>query len=232
VLRMPDLDQDKSAVISSLPSKESQRGYSALWEERPSRPECRAVPSMRLLPPIKYSIRVSLQASFPVRLRCRTQIRACNPLRSPPSRMESCTRPISCSGASCWNTRIGNTINLRAQYVGTRAVNQRNTTEVNGYQTVCQGCFAPFPYGGPTDPRFAAVTQLSTGANSHYNGLQTTAEKRLGHGLQVQVNYTWSHCIDTVSKGRIPVVLRGRHSVADSWESPARSWPMRLRCAP
>ena len=41
----------------------------------------------------------------------------------------------------------------------------------------------------------------NTGANSHYNGLQTTAEKRLGHGLQVQANYTWSHCIDTVSNG-------------------------------
>ncbi len=97
--------------------------------------------------------------------------------------------------------QIGNSVNLRAQYVGTRAVNQPYTTQVNGYQTVCQGCFAPFPYGAPTDPRFGAVTQLSTGANSHYNGLQTTAEKRLGHGLQVQVNYTWSHCIDTVSNG-------------------------------
>jgi hypothetical protein len=97
--------------------------------------------------------------------------------------------------------QIGSTINLRAQYVGTRAVNQPYTTQVNGYQTVCQGCFAPFPYGVPTDPRFAAVTQLSTGANSHYNGLQTTAEKRLGHGLQLQANYTWSHCIDTASNG-------------------------------
>jgi hypothetical protein len=28
-----------------------------------------------------------------------------------------------------------------------------------------------------------------------------TAEKRLGHGLQAQINYTWSHCIDTVSNG-------------------------------
>ena len=72
---------------------------------------------------------------------------------------------------------------------------------MNGYQTVCQGCFAPFPYLQPTDARFAAVTQLSTGANSHYNGLQLTAMKRLGHGLQGQVNYTWSRCMDTVSNG-------------------------------
>jgi hypothetical protein len=52
-----------------------------------------------------------------------------------------------------------------------------------------------------TDPRFASVTQLSTGAGSNYNGLQFTATKRMGHGLQGQLNYTWSHCLDTVSNG-------------------------------
>ena len=97
--------------------------------------------------------------------------------------------------------QIGSAIDLRAQYVGTRAVNQPYQTQVNGYQTVCNGCFAPFPYGQPTDPRFGAVTQLSTGANSHYNGLQLTAMKRLTHGLQLQANYTWSRCMDTVSNG-------------------------------
>jgi len=96
--------------------------------------------------------------------------------------------------------QIGSTASLQAQYVGTRAVDQPYTSQVNGYQTVCPGCFAPFPYGQPVDPRFGAVTQLSTGANSHYNGLQLTAEKR-SHGLQAQLNYTWSHCIDTVSNG-------------------------------
>ena len=97
--------------------------------------------------------------------------------------------------------QIGTAMNLRAQYVGTRAVNQPYETQVNGYQTVCQGCFAPFPYGKPSDPRFGAVTQLTTGANSHYNGLQLTADKRLTHGLQLMANYTWSHCMDTVSNG-------------------------------
>lgn len=97
--------------------------------------------------------------------------------------------------------QIGGTVDLRAQYVGTRAVNQPYTTEVNGYQTVCQGCFAPFPYGAPIDGRFGAVTQLNTGANSHYNGLQTSFEKRMGHGVQLQANYTYSKCIDEVSNG-------------------------------
>jgi hypothetical protein len=97
--------------------------------------------------------------------------------------------------------QFGTTASLQARYVGTRAVNQPYLTQVNGYQTVCQGCFAPFPYMQPTDPRFSAVTQLATGENSHYNGLQLTAMKRLGHGLQGQFNYTWSRCMDTVSNG-------------------------------
>src|SRR5260221_9304688 len=74
--------------------------------------------------------------------------------------------------------QLGTTGSLHAQYVGTRAVNQPYLTQVNGFQTVCAGCFAPFPYAQSTDPRFGAVTQFSTGANSHYNGLQMTAMKR------------------------------------------------------
>ncbi len=97
--------------------------------------------------------------------------------------------------------QIGSTASVKAQYVGTRAVDQPYLMQVNGYQTVCQGCFAPLPYMQPADPRFGAVTQFSTGAGSNYSGLQLTAMKRLGHGLQGQINYTWSHCFDEVSNG-------------------------------
>ena len=97
--------------------------------------------------------------------------------------------------------QLGSTASLQAQYVGTRALNQPYTSEVNGYQTVCPGCFTPFPYGQPVDARFGAVTQLSTGASSSYHGLQLAAEKRTSYGLQARLNYTWSHCIDTVSNG-------------------------------
>ncbi len=97
--------------------------------------------------------------------------------------------------------QLGTTGSLHAQYAGTRAVNQPYLTQVNGYQTVCNGCFAPFPNAQSTDPRFGAVTQFSTGANSHYSGLQVTAMKRFGNGLMGQMNYTWSRCMDTVSNG-------------------------------
>ncbi len=52
--------------------------------------------------------------------------------------------------------QFGSTASVHAQYVGTRAVNQPYQTQVNGYQTVCPGCFAPFPYGQAPDPRFAS----------------------------------------------------------------------------
>jgi hypothetical protein len=97
--------------------------------------------------------------------------------------------------------QFGNTGSVHVQYVGTRALNQPYLSQVNGYQTVCDGCFAPFPYQQATDPRFGAVAQFATGANSHYHGLQLTAMKRLSHGLQGQVNYTFSRCMDTVSNG-------------------------------
>jgi hypothetical protein len=100
-----------------------------------------------------------------------------------------------------WEHRLGITGSLHAQYVGTRAVNQPYLTQVNGYQTVCPGCFAPFLYAQSPDPRFGAVTQFSTGANSHYSGLQMSAMKRFGNGLIGQLNYTWSRCTDTVSNG-------------------------------
>jgi len=97
--------------------------------------------------------------------------------------------------------QFGRAASVLAQYVGTRALNQPYLTQVNGYQTVCQGCFAPFPYLQPSDLRFGAVTQFSTGASSHYNGLQLTVAKQLGHGLQGQINYTLSKCMDEVSNG-------------------------------
>jgi hypothetical protein len=97
--------------------------------------------------------------------------------------------------------QFGSSASVQAQYVGTRALNQPYQTQVNGYQTVCPGCFAPFPHLQPGDPRFGAVTQLATGANSHYHGLQLTAKKSPSHGLAGQVNYTLSRCMDEVSNG-------------------------------
>jgi hypothetical protein len=89
---------------------------------------------------------------------------------------------------------------LRVDYVGTRAVQEPYQVQLNGYQTVCDGCFAPFAYNQPLDQRFGNVNEFHTGAGSHYTGLQTSAGKQIG-GLTLKGNYTFSHCIDEVSNG-------------------------------
>jgi hypothetical protein len=103
-----------------------------------------------------------------------------------------------------WSLGLEHTLgargSLRVDYVGTRSVQEPYQVQLNGYQTVCAGCFAPFPYNQPLDQRFASVNELRTGAGSHYSGLQTAATKQFG-GLTVRANYTFSHCIDEVSNG-------------------------------
>jgi hypothetical protein len=89
---------------------------------------------------------------------------------------------------------------LRVDYVGTRAVHEPYQVELNGYQNVCAGCFAPFAYQKPLDPRFGNVNEFRTDAGSNYTGLQMVAVKQVA-GLTVQGNYTYSHCLDEISNG-------------------------------
>jgi hypothetical protein len=95
---------------------------------------------------------------------------------------------------------VGSRGSLRVDYVGTRAVHEPYQVELNGYQTVCQGCFTPFPYERPLDPRFGSVNEFRTDAGSNYTGLQTSATKQW-QGLTMRGNYTYSHCLDEVSNG-------------------------------
>lgn len=96
--------------------------------------------------------------------------------------------------------QIGTRGNLRADFVGTRGLHEPFQVQLNGYQTVCNGCFAPFPYQQPLDQRFGNVNEFRTDANSSYAGLQTVYTQQWG-GLTLRGNYTLSHCLDEVSNG-------------------------------
>ncbi|MGP8268704.1 MAG: carboxypeptidase regulatory-like domain-containing protein [Terracidiphilus sp.] len=96
--------------------------------------------------------------------------------------------------------RVGARGAARADYVGTRGLHEPYQVELNGYQTVCDGCFAPFAYQRPIDQRFGSVNEFQTGANSSYSGLQTNITEQFG-GLTLRGNYTFSHCLDEVSNG-------------------------------
>jgi hypothetical protein len=89
---------------------------------------------------------------------------------------------------------------LRVDFVGTRGIHEPYQVQLNGYQNVCAGCFAPYLYAQPLDQRFGSVNEFRTDANSSYAGLQTSYTQQLG-GLTLRGNYTLSHCLDEVSNG-------------------------------
>ena len=138
------------------------------------------------------------------------ELSCASPLASPatafrPSRLRrcrtaNCMRHTSCSGV--WDrTSVRNDGQLASTIRRHSRCEPALSDAGQRISNCLPGLLRPFPYMQPTDPRFGAVTQFATGANSHYHGLQLTAMKRLGHGLQGQINYTWSHCLDKVSNG-------------------------------
>ena len=95
-----------------------------------------------------------------------------------------------------WGTRG----DLSIDYVGTNGTHEPYQVGLNGYQTVCAGCFAPYPYSQPLDQRFGSVNEFLTGANSNYSGLQASFSGQFA-SLTLRANYTLSHCLDEVSNG-------------------------------
>lgn len=58
--------------------------------------------------------------------------------------------------------------------------------------------FGGLPTSAP-DPRFSAVTQLTNGGISNYDGISVQFRRALGYGFQGEAGYTWSHALDDVS---------------------------------
>jgi hypothetical protein len=63
--------------------------------------------------------------------------------------------------------------------------------------------------------QFAENTFYTNKGFSSYNGLLTTLHKNAGHGLQFDLNYTWSHSIDNVSLVANKAALSGYGFVCD-----------------
>jgi outer membrane receptor protein involved in Fe transport len=87
---------------------------------------------------------------------------------------------------------------LRAAYVGSKGTDLLNTVENN------PGIFGPGATAANINQRrpYANIGPLPLGfsnANSSYNSLQVTAQKRYSHGFSVLGNFTWAKSIDTGS---------------------------------
>ncbi len=64
--------------------------------------------------------------------------------------------------------------------------------------------------------QFAEDTFYTNKGFSAYNGLLTTLHKNAGHGLQFDLNYTWSHSIDNVSLIANSVAFGGYGFICDA----------------
>ena len=58
------------------------------------------------------------------------------------------------------------------------------------------GLIAP---GVGLNPQFGSSLYVTNKGFSNYNGLLTTLHKKMSHGLQFDLNYTWSHSLDNIS---------------------------------
>jgi hypothetical protein len=110
------------------------------------------------------------------------------------------------------------------------AVNKQATSSYNG-----TSCSTLMNTAGATVPTwFNTGTALSTGlkpfpqysvgdsygnvANSNYNALQLTANKRLSHGILFMANYTWSRTIDDGG------TFRSGYAIPAAYSNNGKSW--------
>jgi hypothetical protein len=55
------------------------------------------------------------------------------------------------------------------------------------------------PPGVGLNPQFGTSLYITNKGYSNYNGLLATLHKKMTHGLQFDINYTWSHSLDNIS---------------------------------
>ncbi|MGA3335078.1 MAG: carboxypeptidase regulatory-like domain-containing protein [Terracidiphilus sp.] len=99
-----------------------------------------------------------------------------------------------------WNLQIEHEFSqsqsIQVGYVGNRGYHEPNES------------LGANAYGGPglpetsPAPSFANVTEVQSEASSNYNGLIVSYLVQ-GHGLNLQLNYAWSHALDEISNGGI-----------------------------
>jgi outer membrane receptor protein involved in Fe transport len=97
-----------------------------------------------------------------------------------------------------------------ASYVNTRGTNLNFATDINQAPATALGCTG-YNCGNP-NPIFNYIQAQNYTGWSNYNALQLRFEKRMSHGVNFQVNYTWSKSLDTGTGG-------GHGSVIDIYQN-------------
>jgi hypothetical protein len=92
-----------------------------------------------------------------------------------------------------WNLNIqqaiGENMLLQVGYVANRGLHISPYQEINRIN--------PLTGTRPYAPKFSSINEFFNGGHSNYNSLQATFRRRFSHGLTFNVNYTWSHSLDS-----------------------------------
>jgi hypothetical protein len=109
-----------------------------------------------------------------------------------------------------WNLNIqqqvGRDMSFMVGYFGSKGTHLEIDHNVNQFVTLGSATSRPFQFistasaiqGGASLGN--TMTERESDANSTYNALWVTANKRLSHGVQFNASYTWSHSIDDASR--------------------------------
>jgi hypothetical protein len=132
---------------------------------------------------------------------------------------------------------VGNKAMLQVGYVGTvgvklfrfRDINQPSQAAITAADLGCDcinGYTVPRPY-----PNLVYINQEESAANSAYHALQTSFRLSSWHGLSSQVNYVWSHSIDTASDSEdfVPNQAQPTNSLNPAGERGNSSFDIRNR---
>jgi Carboxypeptidase regulatory-like domain/TonB dependent receptor len=126
----------------------------------------------------------------------------------------SCTPSARCSIGSVdpnlrtpyvgnWNIGIQHAftsnLSLEVGYVGTHGDNLIGNVDLNQPTSLAPGSVTPY---GAKYPFLQFINHVENYAYSNYNSLQTTLTKRLSHGFNFTVGYTYGHGLDNGSLNR------------------------------
>jgi hypothetical protein len=101
-------------------------------------------------------------------------------------------------GGSCEDFGFASCADLvNNQFAPLPAIGDMGDTFAALYTGIGAGPMIPSNVG--LDPQFASQLYFGNKSYSNYNGLLTSLHKRMSHGLQFDVNYTYSHSIDNSS---------------------------------
>jgi outer membrane receptor protein involved in Fe transport len=97
---------------------------------------------------------------------------------------------------------------LTVGYVGSRGLHLYEGRDINPVEPTIVNGVSYFGHLSPTgaivsnpreNPALGALSSEAPVGDSHYNSLQVGLNRRFSHGLQGQLSYTWSKCIDNTS---------------------------------